>query len=69
MSEFVENAMRSFGIPADESEVAILADGYPAAHAVAARLHTVPVATIPPASLLNPAPHGFARGQLDTSGA
>jgi hypothetical protein len=64
VSELVQNALRSFGIPADESEVAMLADGYEAAHAVAARLHEIPVGTTPPASLLNPAPHGASRDQV-----
>jgi hypothetical protein len=58
VTEYIREALQSFGIPADETEIAILADGYPAAHAVAARLHEVPVGITPPASLLDPAPLG-----------
>lgn len=56
MNEIVKEALQSFGIRVSDDELAILTDGYSAAHAVAARLHDIPLGTTPPASLLNPAP-------------
>lgn len=59
-SELVRELISRAAIPAGDDEIAILAAGYEAAHAAAARLYTVPVGSGVPAALLDPAPAEFS---------
>ena len=55
-SELVRELLCKLAIPADDDEIALLSDWYPAAHAAAAGLYSVPVGSGLPAAMPHPAP-------------
>jgi hypothetical protein len=52
----VRELLCKVAIPADDDEIALLADWYPAAHAAAAGLYSVPVGSGLPAAMPHPTP-------------
>ena len=57
-SELVRELLRKVAIPADDDEITLLADWYPAAHTAAAGLYSVPVGSGLPAAMPHPTPTG-----------